>query len=39
MMRVRSLPKFAMSFQTDSHEEKNVMIDGGPDENLRYEKL
>ena len=38
-MRVRSLPEFAMSFQTDRHEEKNVMIDGGSDENLRYEKL
>ena len=29
----------AMSFETDRHEEKNVMIDGGSDENLRYEKL
>ena len=30
-----------MSFQTDRHEEKKVMIftvDGGPDENPRYEK-
>ena len=41
MMRVRSLPEFATSFQTDRHEEKKVMIvtvDGGPDENPRYEK-
>ena len=41
MMRVRSLPEFAMSFQTDRHKEKKVMIftvDGGPDENPRYEK-
>ena len=40
-MRVCSLPEFATSFQTDRHEEKKVMIvtiDGGPDENLRYEK-
>ena len=40
MMRVRSLPEFATSFQTDRHEEKKVMIvtvDGGPDENPRYE--
>ena len=42
MMRVRSLPEFAMSFQTDRYEEKKLMIvtaDGGPDENPRYEKL
>ena len=41
MMRVRSLPEFATSFQTDRHEEKKVMIvtvDGDPDENPRYEK-
>ena len=41
MMRVRSLPEFATSFQTDKHEEKKVMIvtvDGGPDENPKYEK-
>ena len=41
MMRVQSLPEFATSFQTDRHEEKKVMIvtvDGGPDENPRYEK-
>ena len=41
MMRVRSLPEFATSFQTDRYEEKKVMIvtvDGGPDENPRYEK-
>ena len=41
MMRVRSLPEFATSFQTDRHEEKKVMIvtvDGGLDENPRYEK-
>ena len=41
MMRVRSLPEFATSFQTDKHEEKKVMIvtvDGGLDENPRYEK-
>ena len=38
MMRVRSLPEFATSFQTDRHEEKKVMIvtvDGGPDE-IKY---
>ena len=42
MMRVRSLPELAMSFQTERHEEKKLMIvtaDGGPDENPRYEKL
>ena len=36
MMRARSLPEFATSFQTDRHEEKKVIIvtvDGGPDEN------
>ena len=41
MMRVHSLPEFATSFQTDRHEVKKVMIvtvDGGPDENPRYEK-
>ena len=41
MNRVRSLPEFASSFQTDKQEEKKVMIvtvDGGPDENPRYEK-
>ena len=41
MMRVRSLPEFATSFQADRHEEKKAMIvkvDGGPDENPRYEK-
>ena len=41
MMRVRSLPEFATSFQTGRHEEKKVMIvtvDGGLDENPRYEK-
>ena len=41
MMRVRSLPEFATSFQTDRHKEKKVMIvtvDGGPDENPRYGK-
>ena len=41
MMRVRSLPEFARSFQTDRHEEKKVMIvtvDGDPEENPRYEK-
>ena len=41
MMRVRFLPEFATSFQTDRHKEKKVMIvtvDGGPDENPRYEK-
>ena len=41
MMRFRSLPEFATSFQTDRREEKKVMIvtiDGGPDENPRYEK-
>ena len=38
---MHSLPEFAISFQTDKHEEKRVMmvtVDGGPDENLRYEK-
>ena len=38
---MHSLPEFAISFQTDRHEEKRVMmvtVDGGPDENLRYEK-
>ena len=41
VMRVRSLPEFATSFQTDRYEEKKVMIvtvDGGPDEKPRYEK-
>ena len=41
MVRVRSLPDFAMSSQTDRHEEKKIIfvtIDGGPDENPRYEK-
>ena len=41
MMRVRSLPEFATSFQNDRHKEKKVMIvtvDGGPDENPRYGK-
>ena len=41
MMRMHSLPEFATSFQTDRHEEKKVMIvtvDGGADENPRYEK-
>ena len=41
MVRVCSLPEFAINFQTDRHKEKKVMIvtvDGGPDENLRYEK-
>ena len=41
MTRMRSLPEFATSFQTDRHEEKKVMmvtVDGGPDENPRYEK-
>ena len=41
MMRVRSLPAFATSFQTGRHEEKKIIIvtvDGGPDENPRYEK-
>ena len=41
MMRVRSLPEFATSFQTDRHEEKKVMIvtvDEGLDENPRSEK-
>ena len=41
MMRVCSLPEFATSFQTDRHKEKKVMtvtVNGGPDENLRYEK-
>ena len=41
MNNVRSLPEFASSFQTDKQEEKKVMIvtvDGGPDENPRYEK-
>ena len=41
LMRVRFLLEFATSFQTDRHEEKKVMIvtvDGGPDENPRYEK-
>ena len=41
MMKVRSLPEFATSFQTDRHKEKKAMIvtvDGGPDENPRYEK-
>ena len=41
MMRVRSLPEFPTSFKIDRHEEKKVMIvtvDGGPDENPRYEK-
>ena len=41
MVRVRSLSEFAMSFQTSRHEEKKVIfvtVDGGPDENLRYEK-
>ena len=40
-MRVRSLSEFATSFQTDRHKEKEVMIvtvDGGPNENPRYEK-
>ena len=40
-MRVRSLPEFTTSFQTDRLEEKKVMIvivDGGPDENPKYEK-
>ena len=38
---MHSLPEFATSFQTDRHKEKKVMIlsvDGGPDENQRYEK-
>ena len=37
MTRMHSLPEFAISFQTDRHEEKRVMmvtVDGGPDENL-----
>ena len=41
MMMVHSLPEFTTSFQTDRHEEKKSMIvtiDGGPDENPRYEK-
>ena len=41
MVRVRSPPDFAMSSQTDRHEEKKVIfvtIDGGPYENPRYEK-
>ena len=40
--KILSLPEFATSFQTDKHEEKKVMIvtvDGGPDENPRYEKI
>ena len=40
MTRVRSLPEFSSSFQTDRDEEKKVMIvtvDGGPDENPRYQ--
>ena len=40
MTRVRSLPEFALRFQTDRDEEKKIMIvsvDGGSDENLRYE--
>ena len=41
MVRVRSLSEFATSFQTGRHKEKKVMtftVDGGPDENPRYEK-
>ena len=41
MMRLCSLPEFAMSFQTDRHEEEKFMIvtvDRGPHENPRYEK-
>ena len=40
-MRVCSLSEFATSFQTGRHKEKKVMtftVDGGPDENPRYEK-
>ena len=41
MVRVRSLPEFETSFQTDRYREKKVMIvtvGRGPDENPRYEK-
>ena len=41
MMRVCTLPEFATRFQTNKHEEKKVVfvtVDGGPDENPRYEK-
>ena len=41
MMRVRSLLEIPMSFQTDRHEEKKVIIvtvARGLDENPRYEK-
>ena len=39
-MTVHSLPAFATSFQTDRLEEKKIIatVDGGPDENPRYEK-
>ena len=41
MISVRFLPDSATTFRNDRHEEKKVMIvtvDGGPDENPRYEK-
>ena len=41
MMRVRSLPEFAKSFQTDKHKEKKIIIvtvDEDLDENPRNEK-
>ena len=40
MTRVHPLLEFALNFQTDRDEEKKIMIvsvDGGSDENLRYE--
>ena len=40
MRRIRSPPEFRSSFQNDRQQEKKVMIisvDGGPDENPRYE--
>ena len=42
MRRIHSLPEFSSSFQNDQQQEKKVMIisvDGGPDENPRYESV
>ena len=40
MKRIRSLPEFAESFKFDETEKKImiVTVDGGPDENPRYQK-
>ena len=40
MKRIRSLPEFAESFNFDETEKKVmiVTVDGGPDENPRYQK-